>query len=414
MSEIADFALTLLPIAGGVVVAIVYTRIGDRLPLPAPGIFLLAAATIAELWPQIRNVLSILAVERIAVVALVVILLNGGMDIGWRRMWESAGPVLGLGVLGTFATAALLAVAAHALLGFSWTVAGVIGAALAPTDPAVVFSVLGGTEIKSRAGTILEGEAGVNDPAGIALVIGMIELATHPNAAFTVVIVEFVVEMAVGLALGFAASRLVAPVVARIRLPSEDLRPVLLITLAVVLYAVTALLHGSGFLAVFVFGLILGDAELRSKVEIERFNRSLAGLAEIVVFAALGLTVEIAGLPASAWRDGAVLTLVLAVVVRPLVVVVALAPAKLEAGDRVFIAWSGLKGAVPILLAAFAVLSDVPEAEAIYGVVFVAVLFSVFGQGSLVPLVARRLITGEFDEADQTAVAATAAGAPRR
>ena len=390
MSELTDFALMLLPIAGGVVAAIVYMRIGDRLPLPAPGILLVAAALIADLWPQLQSVLSILAVERIAVVALVVILLNGGMDIGWRRMRNSIGPVLSLGVLGTFATAALLAVAAHVLLGFSWTLAGIVGAALAPTDPAVVFSVLGGTEIRSRAGTILEGEAGVNDPAGIALMIGMIELATHADAAFTVVITEFAVEMTVGLALGFIAARLLAPLVSRLRLPSEDLRPVLLIALATVLYAVTALLHGSGFLAVFVLGLMLGDAELSAKDEIERFNRSLAGLAEIVVFVALGLTVDLGGLPASTWRDGAVLTLVLALLVRPLVVLVALAPAKLEPGDRVFIAWSGLKGAVPILLAAFAVLGDVPGAEAIYGVVFVAVLFSVFGQGSLVPAVARR------------------------
>jgi cell volume regulation protein A len=389
MSEIADLALTLLPIAGGVLLAILYTRLGDRLPLPAPGIFLLAAATVAALWPHAAEVLSILAVERIAVVALVVILLNGRIDIGWRRMWSSAGPVLSLGVLGTFATAALLAVAAHVILGFPWTLAGIIGAALAPTDPAVVFSVLGGTEIGSRAGTILEGEAGVNDPAGIALMIGMIELATDSDAAFTVVIVEFVVEMAVGLALGFLAARLLAPVVARLRLPSEDLRPVLLIALAVVLYALTALLHGSGFLAVFVFGLMLGDAELPAKLEIERFNRSLAGLAEIVVFVALGLTVELAGMAATTWRDGAVLTLVLALAVRPLVVLVALAPAKLDPGDRAFIAWSGLKGAVPILLAAFAVLGDVPGAAEIYGVVFVAVLCSVFGQGSLVPAVAR-------------------------
>src|SRR3954452_19673283 len=102
MSEIADFALTLLPIAGGAVLAILYSRLGDRLPLPAPGIFLLAATTVAELWPHAADALSIQAVERIAVVALVVILLNGGIEIGWLRMRSSAGPALSLGVLGTF------------------------------------------------------------------------------------------------------------------------------------------------------------------------------------------------------------------------------------------------------------------------------------------------------------------------
>jgi cell volume regulation protein A len=136
---------------------------------------------------------------------------------------------------------------------------------------------------------------------------------------------------------------------------------------------------------------VLGDAEIPAKLELERFNRSLAGLAEIVVFVALGLTVELAHLPAATWRDGALLAVLLAVVVRPLVVALSLARARLAPGERAFIAWSGLKGAVPILLAAFAVIGGVRGADSVYGVVFVAVLFSVFGQGSLVPAAARRL-----------------------
>ncbi len=166
-----------------------------------------------------------------------------------------------------------------------------------------------------------------------------------------------------------AAARLLLAIGGRVRLASEELRPVLLIALAMSLYAVAAMLGGSGFLAVFVAGLVLGDAEIPGKVEVERFNRSLAGLAEIVVFVALGLTVKLAELPAAIWRDGAVLALLLAFVVRPLVVAVVLTRARLEPGDRAFITWSGLKGAVPILLAAFAVLGDVPGAATIYGVV---------------------------------------------
>jgi cell volume regulation protein A len=220
--------------------------------------------------------------------------------------------------------------------------------------------------------------------------IGMIELATHADASFTVVIVEFTVEMAVGLALGLLSARALMTVAARVRLASEALRPVLLIALAMILYAVTAALGGSGFLAVFVAGLVLGDADIPGKRELERFNQSLAGLAEIVVFVALGLTVQLADLPATTWRDGAVLAILLALVVRPLVVMLTLARARLGPGDREFIAWSGLKGAVPILLAAFAVLGGVAGARSIYDVVFVAVLFSVFGQGSLLPAAARR------------------------
>ena len=136
--------------------------------------------------------------------ALIVILFNGGMDIGWRRFRASAAAILSIGLLGTFATAGLVAAGAHYALGFDWMLAGIIGAAIAPTDPAVMFSVLGRREIGGRSGTILEGEAGVNDPAGIALMVGMIELATHADASFFVVVREFAVEMSVGVAFGAA------------------------------------------------------------------------------------------------------------------------------------------------------------------------------------------------------------------
>jgi potassium/hydrogen antiporter len=382
MSEISDFSHLLLPVAAGLALVIIATRVSARLPIPVPGIFLLAFA----LWP---DTIEVLTVERVAVVALIAILLNGGMDIGWQRMQGSLRPVLSLGVLGTFLTAGLIAVVAHFVLGFDWTLSGLIGAALAPTDPAVMFSVLGGTEIKGRAGTILEGEAGVNDPAGIALMLGMIELATHDDASLLDVATEFGIEMAIGLAAGFVGARVIIEIVSRVRLGSDELRPILLLALAGTLYGLTSLAHGSGFLAVFVAGLLIADAELP---DVKDFHHSLASVAEIAVFAALGLTLSLTDLPTDDWLNGAVLIIVLALVIRPLVVLVTLVKADLDNRERVFIAWSGLKGAVPILLAAFAVLDGVDGADTVYGIVFVAVLLSVFGQGSLVPTVARRVL----------------------
>jgi potassium/hydrogen antiporter len=333
--------------------------------IPTPGLLLLAAALVPG------TPLGTQAVEYIAVAALVVILLDGGMDIGWARMRGSVRPVVSLGVLGTFLTAGALALIAHHVLGYDWKLAGVIGAALAPTDPAVVFSVLGGTEIRGRSRTILEGEAGVNDPAGIALMLGMIDLATHDDASWLNVIGDFGLQMLIGVALGFLG----ALVLERLR------HPALLLAGAGVVFGVATLAHGSGFLAVFVAGLMLGDRTTMP-------YGWLAGSAEVVVFVALGLTISLSGLP---WVDAAVLTVVLALAIRPLVVLITLATARLKVGERVFIAWGGLKGAVPILLAAFAVLDDVRGAGSVYGLVFVAVLLSVFGQGTLVPVVARRV-----------------------
>ena len=391
MSELSDFALIVLVVAGGSSLAILATQLGNRLPIPAPVLFLLAAAVASDVWPQLRADVSFRTVERIAVVALIVVLLNGGMDIGWRRFRAAAGPIVSIGVLGTFITAGVMTLAAHVLLGLDWTLAGVVGAALAPTDPAVVFSVLGRKEIGGRSGTVLEGEAGVNDPAGIALMLGVIELATHDDASFLVIFEDFGKEMAIGLVLGLIGARILVPALRRVSLGSEALYPVLVLVLAAVLYAATSLASGSGFLAVFIMGLLLGDAVTPYKLEIQRFQGSLAGLAEVVVFVALGLTIDITHLSARTWLDGAILALALAVVARPLTVALTLVRTELSVRERGFIAWSGLKGAVPILLAAFAIISGVDGAQRVYGVVFVVVLFSVLGQGTLVPWVAGRL-----------------------
>jgi cell volume regulation protein A len=391
MSEIADFAALVLVVTAGFSLAVLSTKLTERVPIPAPAIFLVAAAIASDLSSDVYEAIPIRTVERIGVVALVVILFNGGADIGWRRFRASAGPVLSLGIIGTFATAGALACFAHFALGIDWTLAGLLGAALAPTDPAVVFSVLGRREIAGRSGTTLEGEAGVNDPAGIALMLAMIEIATNDNASLLAAGREFVVEMLVGAGVGIAGGLAIVVMLRRLRLPSEAMYPVLTLMVAGVLYGTAALAHGSGFLAVFLAGLVLGDARVPYKGEIERFQSSLASFAELAVFVALGLTIDLGALGTRAWLEGAALAVVLALVVRPLVVFATLHRAELTRAERAFISWSGLKGAVPILLAAFAVLAETDGAQRLYGLVFVVVLISVVGQGTLVPYVARRL-----------------------
>ena len=143
MSEISDFGGIVLAVSAVVFVALLGMRLADRLALPYAALFLVGSAAVSEVWTGLQSVLSIQEVERIAVVALVVILFDGGLHIGLGRFRGAAGPILALGVLGTFLTAGAVALAAHYLLGFSWIASGLVGAALAPTDPAVTFSVLG-------------------------------------------------------------------------------------------------------------------------------------------------------------------------------------------------------------------------------------------------------------------------------
>src|SRR5215204_4753957 len=278
MTEISDFGLIVLIVAAGVSLALLGRAMTERLAVPSAALFLVAAAVVSDVFPGIRDAVSFVTVERIGVVALIVILFDGGLDIGWRHFRSAAVPILSLGVLGTFATAGLIALAAHELLGLSWTTSGLLGAALAPTDPAVTFSVLGGREIIGRTGTILKGESGANDPVGIALMIGLIELATTDDGTFWTVVKEFSIEMAGGVVDGAAT-----------------------------------LVHGSGFLAVFVAGILLGDRLLPHRREVDGFLSSLGSLAEIAMFVALGLTIDLTELfENDAWLEGLVLAALLA------------------------------------------------------------------------------------------------------
>ena len=233
MTEITDFAAILLALGAGVALAVLSTRLTTWIPIPVAGDLPRSwPPSVSDIFPRLYEEVPVLTVERIAVVALIVILFNGGMDIGWRRFRGALAPILSLGVFGTFATAGLVAVFAHYVLGFEWMTAGVIGAALAPTDPAVMFSVLGQREIKGRSGVTLEGEAGVNDPAGIALMIGMIELATHDDASRFVILREFVVEMGIGAAVGLIGALAMVALLRRITLPAPALSPILALALA--------------------------------------------------------------------------------------------------------------------------------------------------------------------------------------
>jgi potassium/hydrogen antiporter len=392
VSEISDFGLILLVLAGGFALALVAIRFTSWFPVPAPALFLLSAALLSELFPDLHDDVSIRTVERLAVVALIVILFHGGMHIGLRRFRSAATPIVLLGTVGTFATAGIVAVGAKLVLDVDWTTAGIIGAALAPTDPAVTFSVLGRREVVGSTGTILEGESGMNDPVGIALLIGMVELAQHSDATFWVVVQEFAVEMTVGLVVGVAGGLLLIQAMRRGSLPSEGLYPLRTLAAAGLIYGVAAIAEGSGFLAVFVAAVLAGDARAPFKAEIERFHSALASLAEIAVFVALGITLDVTEVVTSSvlW-EGIVLALILAFLARPLAVAPLLARSRLRTGERIFVMWGGLKGAVPILLGALAVLSGVDEANRIYQLIFVVVAFSVLVQGSTVPWAARRL-----------------------
>ena len=392
MDDLLEFGELILVVSGGLSLALGVRAVAGRLAIPTAGALLVVAAAASDLSDRLAGILSFQDVQRIATLALIVILFEGGSQIGLSRFRPSAVPIVALGVLGTFGTAALIAVAAHVVLDLSWTVSGLLGAALAPTDPAVTFSVLAGKEVSGRSGTILEGESGFNDPVGIALMVGMVEMATKEHGSFSTVVSEFVVEMSVGLAIGVAGALVLRAVLRAAVLPDRTLYPITVILAAGVIYGAAAVAHGSGFLAVFVAGIVVGDVRFRARDDVTSFNSALSDLGELAAFVALGLTVDLTLIADEGlWWRGLLLAVLLALLIRPLVVGPLLTTMSLTWGERGFIVWSGLKGAVPILLASLAVVGGTDYAAEIYGIVFVVVLFSVVVQGSLVPTVATRL-----------------------
>ncbi|WP_270888291.1 cation:proton antiporter domain-containing protein [Pedococcus sp. 5OH_020] len=385
MSDTERYALAVLLCSAAALVAVLSNRLTERIRVPAALLMFVGAAVVAGLVPTLK-ISDLVGVQHVVTIALVLILFDGGMHIGWRRFRAAAAPIASVGVLGTFLTAAACAVLLHVAFGVDWYLALLVATAVAPTDPAVVFSVLGQREIRGRSGTILEGESGGNDPVGIALMAGLLAAAGLSWMAVRQVAAEFLLQMTVGLAVGIVGGWALLWFMRRFPLPSEALYPLRTVFCALALYGVGTLAQGSGFLAVFVAGIAIGDPGAPYKREIERFHSALASMGEIVAFLVLGLTVDLPVLArADVWVPGLVLAIALALVIRPVLVGACLLPARLRSNELAFVLFAGLKGAVPILLGELLRTAHVPQAERLFGIIVVVVVFSVLVQGGLVP-----------------------------
>jgi potassium/hydrogen antiporter len=371
--------------------AVLSNRLSTRLRVPAPAFFLVGAAVAAELWPH-ATLVSLSVVQRVVAIALAIILFDGGMHIGRRRFRSAAGPIVWVGVAGTFVTAAGASVCVHFLAGLDWRLSLLLGTAVSATDPAIVFSVFGRREIAGRSGALLEGESGANDPVGISLLTALLAASGSTGAVVAHVVTEFTLQLLLGAAIGAAGGIALLAFMRRVPLPSEGLYSPRVLAGVLCIFGLATVAGGSGFLAVFVAGILIGDEDAPYKREIRRFHSSLASLAEIVAFILLGLTIRLTTLSSvDAWSAGLALAALLAFVIRPVLVGLVLLPVRLSRSERVFFLWTGLKGAVPILLGTIIAGSGLPGAGKGYGIIFVIVGFSVTLQGGLVPALARRL-----------------------
>jgi cell volume regulation protein A len=330
----------------------------------------------------------------IGIVALALILFEGGLTAGFAAIRPVLRPSLGLALVGTFVTAAITGLAAAWLFDLSILEGLLLGSIIASTDGAAVFSVLRGSTLRRSLAHTLEGEAGFNDPVAVLLVIGFVDWIQEPGYGIVDMAALFVFEVGVGLAVGVAVGWLAVQGLSRARLDTPGLYPVASLATAALAFGAADALHGSGFLAVYLAGLALGSANIPAKRTVTVFHQGLGWVAQIVMFLSLGLLVFPTQLD-DVWFEGTVVALVLLFVARPVATFAGTALDSFSSRERVVLGWAGLRGAVPVVLATFPVIDGVPGAgRFFFNIVFFAVVLSTLLQGaSFEPLAARLGVT---------------------
>ena len=326
----------------------------------------------------------------VGIVALALILFEGGLAAGFPEIRPVLGPSLTLAVLGTFLTAIVTGLAAGWLFDFDTTEGLLVGAIVAGTDGAAIFALLRGSTLRRRLARTLEGESGLNDPIAILLVLGFIEKLIHPDFGWPEFLWLFVRQIAIGGAVGLAVGYLFTFALREARLATAGLYPVATLAAVALAFGAADTIHGSGFLAVYITGLMLGSAAIPAKQTIATFHEGMAWVAQLSMFLVLGLLVFPSDLAGVA-LEGTVLAFVLVLLARPLATVLCTAPFGYTMREQAVLGWAGLRGAVPVVLATFPVIEGIPRSHEFFNIVFFVVLLSTILQGTTFEPLAKRL-----------------------
>jgi cell volume regulation protein A len=338
--------------------------------------------------------------QLIGILALVIILFEGGLQTKWSTVKPVTIPALSLATFGVLITSSVVAAAAKFILDVSWLEAFLFGAIVGSTDAAAVFAVLKGVNLRQRLGSTLEAESGTNDPMAVFLTISFIQLLITDQPNYFLLVGSFFWQMGIGLLIGLGLGRLAIYAINRINLDSSGLYPVFAMAFALLTYSVTALVGASGLLAVYVAALVLGNAELTYRHSIFRFNEGFAWMMQILMFVILGLLV----FPIQLFQPdivirGLILSFILILIARPIAVFLSTIGMKFDKKEKLFLSWAGLRGAVPIVLATFPMISGLVNSQLFFNVVFFVVLTSALVQGSTIAFLADKLkLTGTKKE----------------
>jgi cell volume regulation protein A len=395
-----DLEHWMLAAAALVLLAILTSKLAVRTGIPVVVLFLALGMLAGSDGPGNIEFTDFDVARNVGVVALAYILFAGGFGTPWSDVRLAVRPAAVLATIGVVITAALTGAFATWVTDLSWREGLLLGAIVSSTDAAAVFSVLRGRSvgIPRRTRALLEVESGGNDPMAAFLTIEILAWIVHDELELGTLLLHLVGEVAFGLGIGVAGGLGLAWALRRLRLEHDGLYPVLTLAGVALTYAGAAAIGGSGFLAVYVAGLVLGRANVVHRRSLMRFHDAVAWIMQIAMFLVLGLLVFPSDLGEIAWRALAI-TAVLVLVARPIAVGISLIGNRFPVREQALVSWLGLRGAVPIVLATFPEAEGLSEAQTIFNIVFFVVVTSVLVQGTTLTPIARRLgLQGEAED----------------
>lgn len=330
--------------------------------------------------------------QEVGIVALIYILFDGGINTHWRKVKHVLGPSIVLATAGVLVTAIVVGFAASFILEISLAEGMLLGAIVSSTDAAAVFSIMRtkAVGLKHQLKELIEFESATNDPMAIFLTIGIIEFLITPDMAWGSLLLMFVMQMSLGLIAGYLLGRVFSWMINHANLDSEGLYSVMALSFAPLIYSLTDLLGGSGFLAVYIAGLVMGNTIFVFKKSLVSFFDGVGWLMQICVFVVLGLLVFPSRIGEIA-LEALLITIVLILLARPVSVFLGTMFTKLHTRAKLMVSWVGLRGAVPIIMATFPLVYGIQLAETFFTIVFFIVVISVIIQGTTIPFVARFL-----------------------
>ena len=372
--------------------SVLASRASGKLGVPALLLFLMIGVMAGPQGPGHIQFDDPQTAQSIGIVALMLGVFAGGLETDWNTVRPVLRDGLALSTLGVFLTTALVGYFASLILHVPLLEGLLLGAIVSSTDAPTVFEMLRPERmgLRGRLKPLLELESGSNDPMTLFLTTGLIYLLTHPGTPVTNLVPQLAAQVTIGAALGLLMGKVTLELVNHLQLEHEGLYPVLTVSLVMFTFGATASLGGNGILAIYLAGLVIGNSDFIHKRSLVRFHHGLAWLMQIAMFLTLGLLVVPSRI-AAIWPAGCLVALFLILIARPAAVFLTLQLSGLNRREKAMVAWVGLRGATPIILATFPLLAGLPRANLIFDLVFFVVTTSVLLKGISLPMVSRLL-----------------------